>query len=415
MGNREWGMGNSMERFWRILAFVLSLVFWLPLAAFAWMALGWIVYSFSVWSLPHNSLRSELFLPMWVWAFVGLAPSIVWRKRKVLIFGLGIVFLFALAYGGVYLYEWMTFDRYERISAKSIDWSEYRPFAPSNRLVKAECPSEFRFEGKCPKVFCAYALYPIGAAAFEAQATKESGVETAIREENSPKAYASLMQVPYEDLRPRAYVPEKCDVILALAPSEAQRETAEKAGLEFELTPVSKDAFVFFVSAENPAEGLTSQQIRDIYSGKVTSWKELGVDFGAKLYPYQRNAGSGSQSALERMMGDTPIMPPLREDRRRCMAGIVKMTADYRNQPGAIGFSFRYYVNELMKGGKVKLLKIDGVEPTVENIRSGAYPFVETAYAITVSQREGNVSRFVDFLVSPEGRELVERTGYVAP
>ena len=97
------------------------------------------------------------------------------------------------------------------------------------------------------------------------------------------------------------------------------------------------------------------------------------------------------------------------------MAGIVKMTADYRNQPGAIGFSFRYYVNELMKGGKVKLLKIDGVEPTVENIRSGAYPFVETAYAITIGPRDGNVRRFVDFLVSPTGRNLVERAGSVAP
>lgn len=403
-----------MRRIWKIALFVVILAFWISFFALAWLVVGVFVFSSVTARLPVNALRVELFLPLWALAFFGLVPAFIWRRRKVLFFGLGVAFLCTLAYCWVYFYEWKTFDRYERLAAGAINWEEYRPFAPDNKLVKVSCPPEFRFEGACPRVLCAYALYPIGAAAFEAQGTKESCGRRSIREENSPRAFASLMQVPFGEFRPHN-LPEDCDAILALAPSAEQLEAAEKSGFEFEMTPISKDAFVFFVSSENPAEGLTSQQIRDIYSGRVTSWKELGVDLGAKLFPYQRNAGSGSQSALERLMGGTPIIPPLREDRRRSMGGIVRITADYRNQPGAIGFSFRYYVNELMKGGKVKLLKIDGVEPTVENIRSGAYPFVETAYAITIGPRDGNVRRFVDFLVSPTGRDLVERTGYVAP
>lgn len=114
-------------------------------------------------------------------------------------------------------------------------------------------------------------------------------------------------------------------------------------------------------------------------------------------------------------MGETPIMEPIKEDKLRGMGGIISATADYRNYPGALGFTFRYYANELVKDKKVKLLKIDGVEPSAENIRSGRYPFVETAYAITVRKREGNVRRFIDFLVSPVGRPLVEQTGYVLP
>lgn len=108
-------------------------------------------------------------------------------------------------------------------------------------------------------------------------------------------------------------------------------------------------------------------------------------------------------------------MEPIKEDKLRGMGGIISATADYRNYPGALGFTFRYYANELVKDKKVKLLKIDGVEPSAENIRSGRYPFVETAYAITVRKREGNVRRFIDFLVSPVGRPLVEQTGYVLP
>ncbi|MCQ2368637.1 MAG: hypothetical protein MJ109_06480, partial [Kiritimatiellae bacterium] len=97
------------------------------------------------------------------------------------------------------------------------------------------------------------------------------------------------------------------------------------------------------------------------------------------------------------------------------MGGIISATADYRNYPGAIGFTFRYYANELVRDKRIKLLKIDGIDPTVENIRSGRYPFVETAYAITVSERKGNVKKFIDFLVSPVGQSLVEKTGYVLP
>ena len=102
------------------MTFVLLLAFWLPLAALAWMAAGAVVRSFVVWGLPVNSLRSEWFMPLWTFAFAGLVPVIVWRKRKFLIFGLGTVFFFALLYGGVYFYEWMTFDRYERISTGAI-------------------------------------------------------------------------------------------------------------------------------------------------------------------------------------------------------------------------------------------------------------------------------------------------------
>ena len=75
---------------------------------------------------------------------------------------------------------------------------------------------------------------------------------------------------------------------------------------------------------------LTSEQVRGIYSGKITSWRELGVDLDAKLLPYQRNKGSGSQTALERLMGETPIMEPIREDKLRGMGGIISATADCR-------------------------------------------------------------------------------------
>jgi phosphate transport system substrate-binding protein len=112
-------------------------------------------------------------------------------------------------------------------------------------------------------------------------------------------------------------------------------------------------------------------------------------------------------------MGDMPIMPPLKEDRLGGMGEIINDTANYRNYRAALGFSFRYYSTELLRNDQIKLLSVDGVAPTVENIRDGSYPLVATAYMVTVRPRSENVRKIVDFMLSPEGQKLVEETGYI--
>ena len=96
------------------------------------------------------------------------------------------------------------------------------------------------------------------------------------------------------------------------------------------------------------------------------------------------------------------------------MEGIIEQVADYRNKDGAIGFSFRYYMEGIIKNPDVKLLSIDGVAPTVENIQNGSYPITAPLYAVTW---EGNTNKnlepFLNWILSEEGQELVEKTGYI--
>ena len=106
-------------------------------------------------------------------------------------------------------------------------------------------------------------------------------------------------------------------------------------------------------------------------------------------------------------------MPPLKEDRLGGMGGIINDVAGYRNYQEAVGFTFRYFSTEMFKNGEIKLLAIDGIEPTVENIRNGSYPFIADCCIITVKPRTENIKKIVDFMFSPAGRELVEKTGYV--
>ena len=90
---------------------------------------------------------------------------------------------------------------------------------------------------------------------------------------------------------------KKSDLILVTYPSEEEQQLAKDAGVELEIVPVVKEAFVFFVNKENSIDNLTLNQIQDIYSGKVTNWKEVGGT-DAQILAYQRPQNSGSQSGM---------------------------------------------------------------------------------------------------------------------
>ena len=110
-------------------------------------------------------------------------------------------------------------------------------------------------------------------------------------------------------------------------------------------------------------------------------------------------------------MGDTPILPPIKADRLGGMGDIINEVAKYRNSKDAIGLTFRYFSAEIFKNGNIKLLSIDGFEPSMENIRNGRYPFLTDCCAITSRPRSENTKKIVDFLFSPAGQELIRKVG----
>src|SRR5690606_17803581 len=94
------------------------------------------------------------------------------------------------------------------------------------------------------------------------------------------------------------------DLIFAAEPSSGQIQAAEKAGVELQMTPIGREAFVFFVNARNPISNLSSADIRQIYSGEYGNWKELGGK-DDEILPFQRPEDSGSQTMFIKFMGDT--------------------------------------------------------------------------------------------------------------
>ncbi len=205
------------------------------------------------------------------------------------------------------------------------------------------------------------------------------------------------------------------DLIFSVPISEEQAKVAEEREIELEQVSVAKEGFVFVVNANNPVDGLTQKQLRDIYSGKITNWKEVGGN-DEEIIAYQRNNDSGSQNYMTEFMGDTPLMDAPTTLRPASMSGLMDVIAvnDYAEQ--SIGYSVYAYAADMYgNGDEIKFLAIDGVEPSKVTMASGEYPLLSENYAIFRADEPADspVRKLCDWIVSDEGQLAVAKAGYV--
>lgn len=289
------------------------------------------------------------------------------------------------------------------------DFTTYAPFVEDTPVAKLEETPTLRFKDtdSLPRMDGATALYPVYAAF--AQATYPDSM--------SKKELWMILETVDCSTTGSAYrkiVDRACDIIFVAGPSQAQEDYAEEKGVELIYTPIGREAFVFFVHPDNPIYGLTLDDIRGIYSGQITDWSSFGLPKLGSIRAYQRTEGSGSQTALERfVMRDIPLMKPEEEYVEDDMGDMVSQVSSYKNHRNAIGYSFRFYCTALMKDFNVKLLAINGIEPTVENIENGTYPLASEFYAVTRTDADENTRALIEWIAGPQGQALVERTGYI--
>lgn len=320
---------------------------------------------------------------------------------------------------GVYIGVGAYQDSIPTVDERALMLREYEPFAEGTKAAVLDEPSTLQFDvttARSLRLDGATALYPVYAAF--AQAVFPKG-EYPMYGTGSAK-YASVACTNTVNAYERLIYGET-DIIFVAGPSDEQLEMAKRAGRQLHLTPVGREAFVFFVNSRNPVTSLTVEQIQKIYSGQITNWKEVGGK-NQSIRPFQRAENSGSQTALQRLMGDAPLMEPEEDERIGGMGGIIRQVASYRNYKNALGFSFRFYATQMDASDQIRLLALNGVEPTKETIRDGSYPVASEFYAVTASaigkpapqETDGTVKAFLDWVLSPQGQQLVEKTGYVA-
>lgn len=410
------GARTKVSRLLLALRIVLVLLLWLTFPVFMVVLL----------LLPFTQVGSGVLSFLIVPAFYGVLTAFICvarpHHRPTLVLGcvaLGLVA--AIVANGVYANSQMTIPGYDQEAAGRLSgaadelnlkggYKQYRPFS-SDAIARLDEAATLRFaadDGHLPRVDSATALLPLASsfvtATYPEEATTvgwevDDPLDATFQYNNSSEGFYAL-------------VDGDVDVFFGAKPDEAQMAYAQEQGVEFEYTPVGREGFVFLVNAANPVSSLTVEQVKGIYSGQITNWKEVGgVD--EPIIAYQRNQGSGSQSMMVRFMGDVSLADPPSNWVASGMGGLVSAVADYDNRHGAIGYSFRYYVTDLVGDYDVKLLAIEGVEPALEHIEDGTYPITGEFYATTrKGDDDANLARLLEWVTGEQGQELVEKSGY---
>ncbi|MBO4264668.1 MAG: substrate-binding domain-containing protein [Clostridia bacterium] len=206
------------------------------------------------------------------------------------------------------------------------------------------------------------------------------------------------------------------DIILAYEPSQEAKELIAQSGIELEMIPIGADALVFISSLENEVDSITLDQIKDIYSGKITNWSDVGGK-DAEILAYQRNKDSGSQTLFDKLvnLGDELTEAP-KTLIIGSMIGLLEAVADYDNSENALGYTVYYYLTNMEKEklATSKILKLDGVEASNENIENGSYTLVNDFYVvIRKDAKEGSPERILrDWIISDQGKALVRAENY---
>jgi len=206
-----------------------------------------------------------------------------------------------------------------------------------------------------------------------------------------------------------------CDILIAAEPSESVVQEMKDNGFQYEMTPIATDALIFVVNANNPVSNLTTEQLQKIYSGEITNWKEVGGNDEAIL-AFQRNADAGSQTLMKKLvMGDIPFAEAPKDVIIGDMGTLMESVKNYDNSANAIGYSVYYYANDMRMAEGLKILSVDGVEPTAETIAAGQYPHLNPYDSVIPTDTQaGSPARVLyEWLLSEQGQYLLSLEGYV--
>ncbi|SCW26732.1 phosphate transport system substrate-binding protein [Ruminococcaceae bacterium YRB3002] len=285
---------------------------------------------------------------------------------------------------------------------KMVDVARYLPFEPESDLARTGSSFHLAKSDDLPVLDGAAALVPVYASVIEncypeGCVTYEGGVFSDDNYYGENFASDSAMKYQNTIRGFDAVVDGSVDLFFTAHPSPDQMASAEEKGVELKIVPIGLESFVFFVNKDNPVDGLTVDQIRAIYRNEITDWSEVGGP-ERMINPLTRIKNSGSQMMMDKFMQDNMF-------EARLPLSIFG---------GAIGYSFRYYLSGLVANDNVKMLSVNGVYPSAENIRNGTYPITTNFYVVYRADNDNpNVERVVDWLLSDEGQQMIEGCGYV--
>lgn len=184
--------------------------------------------------------------------------------------------------------------------------------------------------------------------------------------------------------------------------------------VDFVATEIGQDAVGIVVRREVADAGvtnLTKDEARAIFETRVSNWKQLGGP-DLEVFVYDKEPGRGTREQLDKYLygPDAKAPPPPQSDNFAVVGGNEETRSKLLSTPGSVGPLSTSFIAGYPKLAAVAL---DGVEPSAANIKVGRYPMSRPLFLVTNASPKGAAKRFIDFVLSGEGQELVDRHGYL--
>ena len=167
--------------------------------------------------------------------------------------------------------------------------------------------------------------------------------------------------------------------------------------------PFAIDGVALAVHPDNPVKSLSTEQVRKIYSGQVTDWKDLGGNAGT-INVYGREDGSGTRETFtDKLFGKGELSPSV-----NVVNSNGAMKTAIAQDKRAIGYVGIGHLDNTIAG-----VAVDGHVPSQENAASGEYPVVRNLYMNTKGEPTGLTAAFIDYIYSEPGAKIIEKSGYI--
>lgn len=226
--------------------------------------------------------------------------------------------------------------------------------------------------------------------------------DNAVKTSGTPVAYQQLAD-------------KSADLLIVYEADEDTKKSLAQQDVKFEYYPIGRDALVFFTNSSNPVTSLTTAQYKDIYTGKLTNWKQVGGK-NTKIVGYQRPEASGSQALFRKyVVGKSTLVKAPIDHVSAEMGQIVDGVASYANSGNALGYSVYYYLANMYAVDGIKMLGVGGVQPTKEALANGSYPYTNDFFAVIRADAPADspARKVLAWLRSEDGRTAVADAGYV--
>jgi len=207
-----------------------------------------------------------------------------------------------------------------------------------------------------------------------------------------------------------------CDIAMSSRNIKSKEiDLAKGKGVNPHEIKVALDGLAVIVNPNNPLSQLTASQLADIFTGKITNWKDIGGS-DLKIVILSREVNSGTHVYFkEHILRKNDVNSTEEFAPSALMLSSSQAIADeVASNPGAIGYYGMGYISDKQKAISVAQKEGDEfVYPTIDNVVSGKYPISRPLLIYTNGEPEGAIKKFVDFALSPLGQEVVKETDFV--